>query len=322
MAIPDAMTKLIFILPLLFTLAACQAGRAPQPPAEVRAAVTLQLAGVGVEAGQVEKASGLFKQVELTSQAAPDWLVDFNALPNGQLCGTGGCPLQVWVKIGSAPYALAFDRQVLGHEAARHNNGRRWLAVELHGVLCGETGSESCRYHFEWRGDANAPDGHFAAASIWGKPLRYQGPLAQAMPIQAPAGAVANTLETWRAACTAAGGTAAMEAALLRLPDLNQDGRPELLFDAGQADCLRNDQPVAMNCAGEICRARLFTEHRNQGWQAAWSGEPFAYAIDFSQPTARLLISPAECDEHCPEQVMNWLDSTRRFAPIPLTQSR
>lgn len=316
------MARLIFILPLLAVLAACQGVRAPQPPAEVRAAVVRQLAGVGVDAGQVEKATGLFKPVELTSQAAPDWLVDFNALPNGQLCGTGGCPVQVWVKIGQAPYTLAFDRQALGHEAARHENGRRWLAVELHGALCGGTGSDPCRYHFEWRGDAGAPEGHFAAASIWGKPLRYEGPLVQALPISAPAGAVANVLNAWRAACTEAGGTAVLDDALIRLPDLNRDGRPELLFDAGRADCLRDDLPAVMNCAGETCRARLFTEEGSQDWQAVWSGDPFAYAVDFSQPDARLLIRPADCGEHCPEQVMTWLDGERRFAPVSLELSR
>ena len=74
--------------------------------------------------------------------------MDYNILASGQLCGTGGCPLQVWVKIGPAPYALAFDRQTLGHEVVRHGSSRRW------------------------RGDADAKDGHFAAASIWGKPTR------------------------------------------------------------------------------------------------------------------------------------------------------
>jgi hypothetical protein len=311
------MTRRLIVLPLLVILAACQAERPPQPPAEVRAAVVRQLAEVGVDAGQVDKASGLFKPVELTSQAAPDWLVDFNVLPNGQLCGTGGCPLQVWVKIGQSPYTLAFDRQALGHEVARHENGRRWLTVEPHGVLCGGTGSDPCRYHFEWRGEADAPDGHFAAASLWGKPLRYQGPLLQAMPMSAPAGSnVATALDRYRAACAAAGGRAVLDDALARLPDLNRDGRPELLFDAGQADCQHDDLPVTMNCPGETCRSQLFTEAGGQGWRAGWSGEAFAYTVDFSQPDARLLIRPFDCDEQCPEQVMTWRDADRRFVNV------
>lgn len=313
---PDAMFRLILILPLLAALVACQGESAPQVPAEVRAAVVRQLAEAGIDADRVDQATGLFKPVDLTSQAAPDWLVDFNVLPSGQLCGTGGCPLQVWVKIGPSPYVLAFDRQTLGHEVARHDNGRRWLTVELHGALCGGTGSDACRYHFEWRGNADAPDGHFAAASIWGKPLRYAGPLAQAMPLAAPAGSpMAKAIETWRSACVAAGGVAGLDEALARLPDLNKDGRPEWLFDASRADCQRDDAPLAMACAGETCRSQLFTEHGGQGWHAAWSGEPFAYAVDFSQPEPRLLVHPLDCSEPCPEQAMTWLDSERRFAP-------
>jgi hypothetical protein len=125
------MTRGLFVLPLLVILAACQAERSPQPPAEVRAAVIRQLAEVGVDAGQVDKASGLFKPVELTSQAAPDWLVDFNVLPNGQLCGTGGCPLQVWVKIGQSPYTLAFDRPALGRQSGNRSHSRATASIVL-----------------------------------------------------------------------------------------------------------------------------------------------------------------------------------------------
>jgi hypothetical protein len=305
--------RLVSVL-LLVALAACQGERAPQVPAEVRAAVVRQMAEVGIDAKQVDQATGLFKPVDLSAQAAPDWLVDFNALPSGQLCGTGGCPLQIWVKIGPAPYALAFDRQVLSHEVARHGSSRRWLGVDLHGALCGETGSSPCKYAFEWRGDADAKDGHFAAASVWGKPTRYVGPLVQAMSVQSPsAGPVAEALAAYRTACTAAGGAALMDDALTRLPDLNRDGRPELLFDASLADCLRDDEPVAMNCAAETCKSGLFTEQGGQGWRVAWSGEPFAYIVDFSQPESRLLIRKSDCTDRCPEQPMLWQDDQLRF---------
>lgn len=318
------LTRLVSVL-LFVSLAACQGQRETQVPAEIRAAIIQQLAEVGITAEQIDQAQGLFKPADLTSQAAPDWLVDFNALPNGgPVCGTGGCVLQVWVKIGQSPYALAFARQVLGHEVARHNNGRRWLAVELHGVLCGGTGSDACRYHFEWRGDADAPEGYFAAASIWGKPLRYEGPLVQALAVQAPVGSVvAQTLGHYRAACTAAGGTAQLDEALVRLPDLNRDGRPEWLFDANLADCQHEGESVAINCTGEVCHSRLFTEQGGQGWQVAWSGIPFAYAVDFSQPEPRLFIRPADCEEQCPEQALAWQGNTRRFvvpSPKPLPE--
>lgn len=313
------MTRLLIILPLLFALTACQGGLAPQPPDEVRAGVVRQLAEADIDAKEIDQAKGLFKPVDLTAQAAPDWQVDFSALPSAPLCGTGGCPLQIWVKIGAAPYALAFDRQVLGHAVERHENSRRWLAVELHGALCGGTGSDDCRYHFEWRGHADAPTGYFGAASIWGKPPRYEGPLEQALPARAPVGsAVAKALDGYRAACAAAGGKAELDDALVFLPDLNGDAQRELLFDAGWAYCQRDDAPVAMNCAGEPCKSQLFTEQGGQGWRVAWSGEPFAYAVDFSQPLPRLLTRPANCEAHsakrCPEHPLLWLDDQHRFA--------
>lgn len=316
MALADAVFNALFALAgmtALATLAACRGEPAPQVPAEVREAVLRQMAEAGIDAAQLDQAAGLFEPVELTAQAAPDWLVDFNVLPSGRLCGTGGCPLQVWVKSGTASYALAFDRQVLGHAVARHDNGRRWLTVQLHGVLCGGTGSEPCTYHFEWRGDADQTDGHFAAASIWGKPLRYAGPLVQALPLAAPGGAVARARDAWGQACAAAGGTADLDEALVRLPDLNRDGRGEWLFDADRAVCQKADAPVAPACAGHTCQSQIFTERGGRGWRLAWSGAPFAYALDFSQPAPRLLIHPADCESGCPERPLTWQDGAEGF---------
>lgn len=322
MAIHDFMYKLILIV-FFVMLAACQGESAPQVPAEVRAAVVRQLAEVGSRVDRIDHFPELFKPVNLSSQAAPDWLVDFSVLPSGQFCGTGGCPLQVWVKLGSSPYVLAFDRQTLGHEVARHDNGRRWLTVELHGVLCGGTGSDPCTYHFEWHRNVDVPDGYFSAVSIWGKPLRYEGPLVQALPLAAPIGSpMAMLLDAWRSACVAAGGVAGLDEALVRLPDLNRDGRPEWLFDASQADCQRDDEIGSMKCTGEGCRSKVFTEHGGQGWHAVWSDKSFDYAVDFSQPEPRLMMRPLDCDGACPERSLLWLEDKGRFSassPIPLS---
>lgn len=317
MTIRDVLSWRVFAVLWLGVLSACQGQQTPHVPAEVRDTVVRQLAEAGIAATEVDRAAGLFKPVDLSSQAAPDWLVNFSALPSAPFCGTGGCPLQVWVKTGQTPYSLAFDRQVLGYDVARHSNGRSWLGVELHGVFCGGTGSDACRYHFEWHGNAGSPEGYFGAASIWGKPTRYAGPLVQALPARAPIGSpVATALEDYRAACAAAGGTAELDDALAFLPDFNRDGRRELLFDTGWAYCQRDGEAVAVSCATDACKSRLFTEHGGQGWRAAWSGDPFAYAVDFSQPQPRVLIRPADCAKKCPEQVLAWHESERRFVPV------
>ena len=302
---------------VLFTLVACQGKSTPQPPAEVRDAVLQQLTGTGIEAVQIGQATGLFKPSDLTPQQAPDWLVDFSVLPSASICGTGGCPLQIWVKIGKSPYTLAFERQVLRHEAARNDKGWSALSVQVHGALCGGTGSDDCRYQFEWHGEAEAPDGYFAAASIAGNPMRYEGPLLQALPVISPAGSVVTQLlERYRAACAKVGATTLLDQALARIPDLTGDARPELLFDAGLADCQRENEAVGMHCAGETCRSQLFTEHGGEGWKTAWSGESFAYAIEFSRGGARLLIRAADCEKQCLEQTLSWQGETRRFALV------
>lgn len=300
-------------LSLIF-LSACQDPMPPQLPSDVRDAVRMQLSQAGVDAEEVSRASSLFKPVNLTSQAAPDWMVDFGALPSMPLCGTGGCPLQVWVKADRASYRLAFEHQVLGHDVERHNNGRSWLAVALHGALCGGTGSDDCKYYFEWHGNADAPDGYFSATSIWGKPARYEGPLVQVLPVQVPIGsAVAKAQEEYRAACAAAGGAATLDDALTFVPDLNRDGRQELLFDLGWAYCQRNDERIEMQCAGDTCKTRLFTEEGGQGWRVAWSGEPFAYAIDFTQAQPRLLTRAQDCPEPCAENALVWQEARHKF---------
>lgn len=302
----------------LFILGACQGPQPPQVPNDVRDAVVRQLTEAGIAATEINQAASLFTSVNLTSQAAPDWLVDFSALPSAPLCGTGGCPLQVWVKAGRAQHRLAFERQVLGHKVERHNNGRSWLTVELHGVFCGGTGSDDCRYHFEWQGNADAPDGFFTAASIWGKPTRYEGPLVQALPVQAPTGStVLKAQEAYRSACAAAGGTAQLDDALAFLPDLNHDGRRELLFDAGWAYCQRADEPVTMSCAGDTCMTRLFTEEGDKSWHVAWSGKPFSYAVDFTQDPPRMLIRAEDCTEPCAEHALVWQEAEHRFVRHP-----
>jgi hypothetical protein len=312
------MSKLISGLLLLSALMGCQ-GKADSPvPTEVRSAVFAQLTKAGIDSKEVAQAKDLFKAVSLTSQGQVTWIADFSLLPSPTLCGTGGCLLQVWVKNGASHYTLAFDRQVLGHSVVRHDNGQGRLALELHGALCGGTGSVSCRYAFEWRRNADTGDSYFMATGIQGKLTRYEGPLVQALPVREPVdGEVTKALGEYRAACTAAGGTAEAGDALPFLPDLNRDGLRELLLDAGAAYCEHDGAPIALRCRGDLCKSRLFSEKGGQGWHAVWTEEPFAYAIDVGEPEARLLVRPADCDVpgtgRCAERSLVWQDATGRF---------
>lgn len=120
---------------------------------------------------------------------------------------------------------------------------------------------------------------------------------------------------------------ALLDEALIRLPDLNRDGRPELLFDAYQADCQRNGESVTIACGADTCKTRVFTEQGGQGWRVAWSGEPFAYVVDFSQPDPRMWAQSTDCDEGEPERksarcsgsALVWQDAARAFALMPVS---
>lgn len=302
---------------LSLALAACGGGEAPPLPAEIRAAVAQQLAGAGIDPARQAGAGALYRAVALTAHAAPDWLVDFNAIADGRLCGSGGCPLQVWVKVGATPYRLAFDRQVLAHAVAGDGSGRRWLELDLHGTACGDTGSAACRYYFEWHGKADDAGGHFAPVPVGGRPSRYAGPLVQALPPRPPAGAAAQAAADYRAACATAGGTADVAEALARLPDLTGDDRAEWLFDADMAFCLGDGgQPVAPSCRDAACLTRLFSDHGGRGWRTVWSAAAVAYAVDYRQPRPRLVVRPAECAD-CVERMLVWHDGEGRLVGEP-----
>ena len=293
----------------LLALVGCHTEVPSAVPEEILSAVFKTYAEAGVDAQQVRQSKDLFKPVELTSQAAPDWVVNYAALPVGQLCGTGGCPLQVWVKIGQAPYALAFDHLVLGYSFGQHANSRAWLATELHGVHCGGTGAESCHYNFAWHGNAADAEGHFAAASIWGDPPSYTGPLVQATALNAQKNTpMASALNDYAQACASAGGQADLSLALVRLPDLNGNGQEEILFDAAEASCLHEDEPIAPSCAGESCQSKLFSQGAHKNWELVWTGKPFSYVVDFSVTPTRLLIQDPDCEQDCATHALQWDD--------------
>lgn len=116
---------------------------------EVERAVLARLRHAGATEEALAGAVGLFRPARLTGGAEADWIVDFAAVPTGRLCGTGGCPVQVWTRGYGGRYRLVFDRQALGHAVVA---APPRLELELHGVHCGGTGSDPCRQSFSWRG--------------------------------------------------------------------------------------------------------------------------------------------------------------------------
>lgn len=266
-----------------------------QPPAEVIAAVERQLEESEADDIDPGQARRLYSSVELTGREAGEWIVDFARMPAAMMCGTGGCTMQVYVG-GPDGYKLAFDRQVLGYKIERGGRAPRLVTAE-HGVHCGGTGSEECRYAYGWASGADGR-GWFLPADP-GEPRHgYSGPLAQALPGAGMAiPAAAALVDAYVAQCKAGGGAAETETALALLPDLNGDGLPEALFDAAQAMCTRANamgEEAAAPCTEPACQSALLASGP-EGWVVDWRGAPFDYAIRFDGGKAAMSVAAPDC---------------------------
>ncbi|MDF8332803.1 hypothetical protein [Novosphingobium cyanobacteriorum] len=296
------------LLPVLLSISIVPApahAAPPQsaPPAELVADVTAELREGGVTAAEIARARRLYRPVSLTGPqtqigaqgGAQDWLVDMRAAPSGMLCGTGGCPVEVWTMQGGR-YRRAFALQALDFTVAA---GRR-LEVSLNGVLCGATGSEDCRYAFAWVPDGTAGAGWFLQAPPPGEARGYAGPIVQADP-QAiervpPALAARDGFAAW---CRSGGGEPDTEDALALLPDLTGDARPEALFDANRATCTVNGadgEESQRPCpeGEEACRSLLLVS-APQGWTPRPRREPFDYWIRWDERGAHMAVAAPDC---------------------------
>lgn len=267
--------------------------KTPAPPAEVVQAVAADLREAGLSPRAIDRARGLYRPVSLTGGAMPDWLVDMNAAPSGMLCGTGGCPIEVWVQQGGH-YRRALSLQVLGY--AVEPNG--YVSLKLHGVLCGRTGSDDCNYRFGWQ-PAQGGEGWFLPMMPPDVP-GYTGPVVQAL---APAAHMIPALAAQEAAYAAwcekrAGGTPDTSDAAALLPDLTGDARPEALFDANRALCTVIDREGAEQQAPcpdpAICHSVIYTS-TSTDWRAEPAQKPFEYWIKWQSGRPRIAIAEADC---------------------------
>lgn len=294
----------------LLSLAASACAPAFAPPPEVRDAVSAALTEGGLDAAQLLKAKDLFTTADLSSQSAPDIIVDYNATPSGKYCGTGGCPLEVWVKIGATPYRKAFDLQAFGY-AVNIKANRTWLEVDVHGVHCGGTGSDTCAYAFEWKGAADDPAGVFEATSIFGKPDHYDGPLLQALPFDMDAAPieVSSAVEHTEAFCRMAGGVGDASATVSWGPDLTSDERREIVFDGRFATCVKRGEPRRPACVEDTCGTIVYIAPPTPdgAWVKGYSSAiAQAYDFDFASGTPRMRLTEPCTSGNCPRRSLVW----------------
>ncbi|RZJ89126.1 MAG: hypothetical protein EON88_20305 [Brevundimonas sp.] len=90
---------------------------------------------------------GMIRQVDISRDGRPDWLVDYEAAGQGAFCGTGGCLERLYV---STPDGLvrAFDQQAMDFQIVERDGEPR-LDMMVHHLFC-EPETWDCRAAFRW----------------------------------------------------------------------------------------------------------------------------------------------------------------------------
>ena len=90
---------------------------------------------------------GMIRQVDISRDGQPDWLVDYEAPGQGAFCGTGGCLERLYV---STPDGLvrAFDQQAMDFTIVERG-GEAHLDMLVHHIFC-EPENWDCRAAFRW----------------------------------------------------------------------------------------------------------------------------------------------------------------------------
>lgn len=124
-----------------------------QRPAVVTRAQNELMASCRESGGRPSLVQGFQTTVDLNGDGQPDYILDATNLncegAASALCGSAGCPLQVFLS-GPRGYAAAFGSNVQGWEVEQGNPPV--LRTDLHGSFCGRVGSETCVKRYAWNG--------------------------------------------------------------------------------------------------------------------------------------------------------------------------
>lgn len=119
-------------------------------PAELRQSFDAAIKACSeAEDGKVAFAPDTVRTLDLTGDGRQDFIV---SLENAKcstfesiFCGTGGCPLDIYVGLPDGSYRNVFSSQVRGYKVVRSNaRGPRTIRFDMHGGYCGKSGAEEC----------------------------------------------------------------------------------------------------------------------------------------------------------------------------------
>ena len=120
-------------------LAACDRASDEATPSEVTQRIrTFAEERCETEPSPAVFGAGYMRIADISKDGRPDYLVDFSALACGDpeaLCGSAGCPREVWVSDGRTGYTLAFGMEVRSMEL-NADSAPPTLTVTLTGDAC------------------------------------------------------------------------------------------------------------------------------------------------------------------------------------------
>lgn len=117
------------------------------PPAVKEAIETARADCESFEAGDFDRAQDAIRQVDLTGDAGPDWIVDESKMScssaASMYCGTGGCGLTL-VANGIPTYRIAGGWDIVEF------GGAPVLLLSVHGSRCGGINPTPCTEALTW----------------------------------------------------------------------------------------------------------------------------------------------------------------------------
>ncbi len=288
------MRRLFLTLFAAFTL--CAGAHAAEPPAPVLADARAILSEDPFNPDS-RTGKGFYRNADVNGDGKKDWIIDFMQAQAQAYCGTGGCPLRVWM------YAPADQtwRLELALRHFRYKLPRKGeIGVQVHHLYCKGDASKNCRLDYIW---------DVSTKSFVQKP----GKDGVAIPIHAPRpvseseapAAIWMAQTAFSDACVTQGGKPDVDSSLVSIPDLNGDGVRDWAFDGMSAYCVAKEGDQIMPpCNGGECALEVFVTDPNAalGARRVFRGDQFWRVANHKNAPADLMILPIEATCGGPKQ--------------------
>ena len=272
------------------------AAHAAEPPAPLVAEASAILAQDKFQSASAMP-KGLFRSADVNGDGVKDWIADFMQAQSSYYCGTGGCPLRVWVfEPADQSWRLEVERQSLGYSLP----GRGRIRLDVHGIYCGGTGGDACALLYAWDGASKTfqqiPTKDGAQVNIWPpRPVRDN---------EAPA-AVWTQQAAFSTACVLKGGRPDVDQSLIRIPDINGDGVRDWVFDGNGAYCATPEgDPIMPPCNDSECGLNVFVTDpaAEFGARRVYHGDDFWRIAFHKNAPADVMILPYDAACGGPKQ--------------------